>query len=90
MANAIRRGKEEGLEWWTARQINAWERARRGVLLKSFDARNVTLESKTELEDATVLISTGGPASAGRLSAWGASFRATTKTVTGSQRIDVE
>ena len=27
----VQRGREEGLEWWTAREINDWERARRGV-----------------------------------------------------------
>jgi hypothetical protein len=90
MANAVRRGKQEGLEWWTARQLNAWERARRGVVLKAIDNNSLTLESPTDLQDATILLSTGGSASAGRLSAWGATFKTKTITLKGTQQIEAE
>jgi hypothetical protein len=90
MSMAIRRGKEEGLEWWTGRQINAWERARRGVKLLSLDKSSVTLDSQNELQDATVLLSAGpAPASAG-LNVWGTTFRTATKTIKGSTKFDLE
>src|SRR5439155_25920768 len=36
LKSAIERAKREGMEWWTGRQINQWERARRGVLWIDF------------------------------------------------------
>ena len=44
MSNAIRRGRQEGLEWWSARQINVWERGRRSVRLKEIAGDRVTVE----------------------------------------------
>ncbi len=85
MATAIRRGKQEGLEWWTARQLNAWERARRGVSVKKIENNTLTLHADAELKDATILLSSAGP-----FAAWGASFRDVTKTLSGTQRIEVE
>jgi peptidoglycan/xylan/chitin deacetylase (PgdA/CDA1 family) len=91
MSTAIRRGKEEGLEWWTARQINAWERARRKVLLKQFQGDSVTLECEQDLSDATVL-TLSARSNDGSFSAWGFSFHSRIATLKpGSpQRIDVE
>src|SRR5204863_7237946 len=42
---SVRRVREEGLEWWTARQINRWERDRREVRIDRCDiqANGVTL-----------------------------------------------
>jgi hypothetical protein len=88
MSTAIRRGKQEGLEWWTARQINAWERARRGVKLVSTVKSSITLSTENELVDATVLLS-GGPASVG-LSVWGTTFRAKTMTLRGTTNVELE
>jgi hypothetical protein len=91
MANSIRRGKEEGLEWWTGRQINAWERARRGACIKQFSANSVTIDLKgSDLTDATVLLFTPGGKAGGGFSAWGYDFHAVTATLRGgSNRIEV-
>lgn len=70
MAMSIRRGKQEGLEWWTGRQINAWERARRKARLKEFGGSKATLSADGELKDATVLVLSPG----GAFSAWGFEF----------------
>jgi hypothetical protein len=55
-AGAIR---EQGMEWWTAREINAWERARRRVAWSgyAFDGRSATarLRANDELKNATIL-----------------------------------
>ncbi|MBI5091372.1 MAG: hypothetical protein HZB26_02900 [Candidatus Hydrogenedentes bacterium] len=54
----VNKGKERGLEWWTASQINAWERARRRVRWTGHSAGpscRVTLESGAELPGATIL-----------------------------------
>lgn len=31
MKNVVNYGREKGLEWWTSREINAWERTRRNI-----------------------------------------------------------
>ena len=89
MSNAIRRGKQEGLEWWTARQINAWERGRRSVRVKEISGDSVALESEVELADATVLMLSS---SDGSFSAWGFKFHAGVATLGrgASKRIDLE
>ncbi len=52
-------GREHGLEWWTNLQINHWERARRGVRLKSYQRRRNELtycfSAEHPLQDATLL-----------------------------------
>jgi peptidoglycan/xylan/chitin deacetylase (PgdA/CDA1 family) len=52
---SIRRGREEGLEWWTGRQINAWERARRTAKIAEFSSESFTIAAEHELPHATVL-----------------------------------
>jgi hypothetical protein len=79
------KGREAGLEWWTAEQINNWERARRtarwdGYIVDENGKANVSLKSETELPDATVLW-IKGPAAAGSANArWG--FQAEVADVT--------
>jgi hypothetical protein len=97
MSTAIRRGKQEGLEWWTARQINAWERARRTVRVAKMSGDSVTLEADAELADATVLVLSGGVAPVGltgdgSFTAWSFKFHSATTTIRPGipQRIDVE
>jgi hypothetical protein len=90
MLTAIRRAREEGLEWWTGRQINAWERARRAVTLTGFDKTTITLNSENELADATVLLSGPTASGGGSLQAWGARFRAATKTIRGATQFELE
>lgn len=49
--------KAQGLEWWTANRLNAWERARRRVTWSaSGDSAGTRLHSSADLEQATVLI----------------------------------
>lgn len=75
----VRRAREEGLEWWTARQINDWERARRKVRVEKFDSRaaRITLRGENALEDATLLFLDR----ASDFDAWGFSWRAVTQSI---------
>jgi hypothetical protein len=56
---AVARGKESGLEWWTARELDAWERARRRAHWSDYGSENggaqVTLQLGESLPGATVL-----------------------------------
>jgi len=54
----VSKGKERGLEWWTAREINAWERARREIAWSNYCAgsrASVTIHPGVALPDATIL-----------------------------------
>jgi hypothetical protein len=88
IVQAVARAKAEGMEWWTARQINSWERARRQVSWVGFDhATNrisATLRAQSELADATILALVPGETSAtsgDHFTAWGFSFLAQTRTI---------
>ncbi len=94
MLHTIRFGREQGLEWWTARQINAWERARRTVSVKEFSADNLTLAADAELPHATILwsgkkIEVDGKETSGTINAWGFEFAAVTATIRGEVRCKV-
>ena len=96
MLMSIRRGKEEGLEWWTGRQINAWERARRTAKLADFSDGSFTIAAEQELPHATVLwlggkqrLDASGSETTGTLTAWGFEFAALTATIKGSLRVNV-
>ena len=56
---AVRDAKAAGFAWWTAAQINAWERARRQVTWSGYQAKNgtaqVTFTSGADLAGATIL-----------------------------------
>mgnify|MGYP001068977355 CR=1 FL=1 len=60
LQNMIQQAKDLGLEWFTARQLNDWERARRNVNLRCDQehaiAPKVLLTAGTRLDDATILI----------------------------------
>ena len=88
MSTAIRRGKQEGLEWWTARQLNAWERARRKIRLTEFAEKSVTLASDEPLEDATILRLAPNK-SVGDFTAYGFNFAAIISRIAGAARMDV-
>lgn len=64
LLRAVQRAREQGMEWWTARRINEWERARRGVRWKEYRAQEgavfVRVESDTPLQEATLLFTTEG------------------------------
>jgi hypothetical protein len=54
---SIAEAKAAGVEWWTARDINAWERARRGMTWSNYSQTDgtVTVQSEHDLVDATIL-----------------------------------
>lgn len=52
---AARQARERGMEWWTARQINSWERARRAATWTSYESHQATLQIATALPGATIL-----------------------------------
>lgn len=95
MLTSIRRGREEGLEWWTGRQINAWERARRTARISDFSSDTFTIVADAELPHATVLwlgketLEAPGAETSGKLTAWGFEFAAVTATIRNSLRCTV-
>ena len=53
--------RSRGMRWWTARQIDQWERARRGVTVTvSPDGSSVTVDSDATLAEAGLLVSLPG------------------------------
>jgi hypothetical protein len=72
------------MEWWTSRQINRWERARRQVKWSNYSASggsaNVTIAAKDELRDATILW-LGGKNGETKMQAWGFEFAAATQSL---------
>jgi hypothetical protein len=85
LLTAVRRAQEEGLEWWTAKRISEWERARRGMKWSNYmpeeDGAAVTVTASTPLEDATVLWLDGHARGGEQFTAWGFAFRAETTTL---------
>lgn len=63
--NCVRLGKERGLTWWTGRQINDWERARREISWSGYasgDGRAaVKLAAGEALTGATLLLLAPAP-----------------------------
>ena len=63
MLYVLAQGKARGLEWWTARDISAWERARRTSAWSAYASEGkdghgkaaVTFRTERPLKDATVL-----------------------------------
>jgi hypothetical protein len=57
--HSIRTAQERGMEWWTARRINEWERARRTVRWLAYQQQDsalvVRVRSETPLHEATLL-----------------------------------
>lgn len=70
--------RDRGLQWWTAEQLNTWERARRGVRLAldtTEDGWTLHVESEAAIDNASILL----PLAAGRC-------RETGKQLNGVQR----
>jgi len=57
--HSIRTAQERGMEWWTARRINEWGRARRTVRWLAYQQQDsalvVRVRSETPLHEATLL-----------------------------------
>lgn len=74
------RAREQGMEWWTAKQISAWERARRrvvwGAWRESEDEVSVELRASDPMRDATLIWLAVGTASGQgrRVCRWGFEF----------------
>lgn len=60
LVRAVREARRNQMEWWTAQQINAWERARRSVRCRAHleepTSLVVQLDSETPLLEATLLL----------------------------------
>lgn len=48
--------KSQGLEWWTAAQLNSWERARRTARWTATQSGAASLSAGKNLDDATLLV----------------------------------
>ena len=89
--------KQRGLEWWTGKQINAWERARRKLRWSNYQASTgapaVTISCDHALPDATILWLVSPrlaePRSA-RVTRWGFDFIATTRSIPANTECRVE
>lgn len=57
LIEAVLAARTRGMEWWTAKRINDWERARRSSKWKDCDAHGgATLDTTSEMPGATVLV----------------------------------
>ncbi len=95
LVDCVREAREAGLEWWTARRINQWERARRSVKLQRFNyeagTSSITLRAESELRDATVLCLNPDHAETGEpFSAWGFNFAAAVETIPAGQPVTIK
>lgn len=92
----VRRAQERGMEWWTARRINEWERARRHVRWSDYRAQDgvvaVKVVSDAPMPEATLLftipnahpsLNTGTPLKAETTQRWGFSMTAVTLDLQG-------
>jgi peptidoglycan/xylan/chitin deacetylase (PgdA/CDA1 family) len=77
LVDAAALAKSRGLEWWTARELNEWERVRRKVKW-----HGTSIEAGTTLQDAT-LLTLGKGSDASR---WGFNFSVKTLTLQPGER----
>jgi len=58
LLDTVSYGRDQGLEWWTSRQINDWERARRTVKVDVLENGSaVAIESAADLSGVGVIVS---------------------------------
>lgn len=83
MLYVLAKGKERGLEWWTARDISAWENARLSASWSGYSAKaqpdhgeaTVSLHTEQPLNGATVLwLTPAAGKSAQSVERWGVTF----------------
>lgn len=85
LVRCARKAKAAGLEWWTGRQINDWERARRKVTWEASTADSATVRVETPLPEATVMCLGGkGRQTVNR---WGFDFAVTTTNLKDRQTV---
>jgi hypothetical protein len=81
------KAKSAGLEWWTGRELNAWERARRSVQWDQYTGTTLSLRSGTPLPNATILWL--NKPSSHTVTRWGFSFSVITTDLQPGQTITV-
>lgn len=94
--HAVRKARERGMEWWTARRISQWERARREVRWLEYRQQEGEVAfgvcSDTPLQEATLLFTTesrevsiesGEPLHRERTERWGFPMTAVTLNLQG-------
>jgi hypothetical protein len=97
---AVRETHAASMKWWTAAQINAWERARRQANWHDYQAQNdaatVTLTSGLDLLGATLLWlgdaaisveANGAPLDTQLVTRWGFPFHAATLDVRAQEPV---
>ena len=93
MADVVAYARAQGLPWWTAEQINAWERDRRQLTFANVGPADATVRVGADLTDATLMvIQTGAqphavtlderPAQVRSVERYGFRFQAVTETLT--------
>jgi hypothetical protein len=82
-------GREQGLEWWTSKQINDWERLRRQVSVRLADNRaGVVVNVPEVIEGLGIIVSWPGPNAAPNTAALGEQIaRITAVTYAGQPSI---
>lgn len=80
---AIRSAREDGMEWWTAAELDRWERSRRGAVWSRENGKTV-LKSKGPLKAATILQLN---AEKGELTRWKTGFQVTQKDIAADEAI---
>jgi hypothetical protein len=98
--SAVRESRAAGMAWWTAAQINAWERARRQVIWSEYQAENgtaqVMLTGGADLPGATILWlgddamnleANGAALNAKLVTRWGFPFHAVTLDVCAQEPV---
>jgi hypothetical protein len=87
LVRALRTVRDAGLEWWTAQEIDRWERARRGFTWDRYEASGsgvkIGFTAGDAMRGATILwlgdrlaaaAANGAPVSSRRLTRWGFEF----------------
>jgi hypothetical protein len=55
LLEAVNRGRQLGLEWWTAEQISRWQYSRRKITWTSRDDNEVNISCPEKMQDASLL-----------------------------------
>ncbi|MCC6441892.1 MAG: hypothetical protein IT210_00390 [Armatimonadetes bacterium] len=96
LETVVNRGREKGIEWWTSEAIYRWEKARRGLALKSARENSWEWVSGAELPGATLMAlqPSGGAASlkaeSETMEAFGFRFAAVTKNCAAGEPVGLE
>jgi hypothetical protein len=94
----VRAGREAGLEWWPARDIAAWERARRSVRW-AFHPDGLSIASDLDLADARLLVPDregltvsldGTECSSEPVTRWGRPFRSVAVSLTPGRAVRMD